>query len=324
VSSRLRYLSGLQPSGTLHLGNYFGAMRQHIRSQDEHEGFYFIADYHALTTIRDPAEMRRNVLGVALDYLALGLDPERTVFFRHSEVPEVTELQWILSTITPMGLLERCHSYKDKIARGIPPDHGLFAYPVLMAADILIYDSHRVPVGKDQVQHIEVTRDIAQRFNHLYGETLVVPEYQVEEATAVVPGIDGQKMSKSYANTIDMFAPETQLKKAIGRIVTDSKTVEEPKDPESSIIFQLYQLMASPEERQLMAERFRGGGYGYGEAKQELLRKILEYFGPYRKRRDELARDPQAVFALLAAGARKARDTAARTMDRVRRAVGLR
>ncbi|MBN1443351.1 MAG: tryptophan--tRNA ligase [Planctomycetes bacterium] len=319
----MRYLSGIQPSGVLHLGNYFGAIRQHIRSQEENECFFFIADYHALTSIRDASTLRRNVLGVALDYLALGLDPERVAFFRQSDVPEVTELTWILSTVTPMGLLERCHSYKDKIARGISPDHGLFAYPVLMAADILIYDSNRVPVGKDQVQHVEVTRDIAQRFNNTYGETFVIPECQVDESAAVVPGIDGQKMSKSYGNTLEMFAPEKQLKKSISRIVTDSKTVEEPKDPEESIVFQLYRLVASQEDAEAMALRFRQGGYGYGEAKKELLRMTLEYFADARRRRAELERDPQSVEEILAAGARKARATARKTLDRARKAVGI-
>ncbi|MEE3052709.1 MAG: tryptophan--tRNA ligase, partial [Planctomycetota bacterium] len=265
----MRYLSGIQPSGVLHIGNYFGAIRQHIRSQDEHDSYYFIADYHALTTVRDAEVLREHVLGVALDYLALGLDPEKTTFFRHSEVPEVQELAWILSTLTPMGLLERCHSYKDKTAKGIAPDHGLFAYPVLMAADILIYDSNKVPVGKDQIQHIEVTRDIAQRINHVYGkgqELLVIPEAQVEESTAVVPGIDGQKMSKSYENTLEMFASEKKLKKTIGKIVTDSRTPEEPKDPEEIIMYQLYRLFASEQELEAMAERYRAGGYGYGDA----------------------------------------------------------
>jgi tryptophanyl-tRNA synthetase len=327
----MRYLSGIQPSGVLHIGNYFGAIRQHIRSQDEHECYYFIADYHALTTLRDAETLRRNVLDVALDYLALGLEPEKTVFFRHSEVPEVQELAWVLSTVTPMGLLERCHSYKDKVAKGIPPDHGLFAYPVLMAADILAYDSDRVPVGKDQVQHIEVTRDIAQRFNHIYGagsgkgpDVLVIPEAQVEEATAVVPGIDGQKMSKSYGNTLEMFSSEKRLKEAIGRIVTDSRTPEEPKEPEEIVIYQLYKLVSSAPEREEMARRFRQGGYGYGDAKKELLAKLLEYFAPFRKKREELARDPAAVFDILREGARRARATARATVDRVYRAVGLR
>ena len=323
----MRYLSGIQPSGVLHIGNYFGAIRQHIQSQDEHDSYYFIADYHALTTVRDAEVLRENVLGVALDYLSLGLDPEKTTFFRHSEVPEVQELAWVLSTLTPMGLLERCHSYKDKIAKGIAPDHGLFAYPVLMASDILIYDSNRVPVGKDQVQHIEVTRDIAQRLNHIYGnggEILVIPEAQVEESTAVVPGIDGQKMSKSYDNTLEMFASEKKLKKAIGKIVTDSRTPDEPKDPEEIIMYQLYRLFASADELETMAERYRGGGYGYGDAKKDLLEKLLDYFAPYRKKREELASDPAGVYEILSAGAAQARATAQATVERVYKAVGLR
>jgi tryptophanyl-tRNA synthetase len=320
----MRYLSGIQPSGTLHLGNYFGAIRQHIASQEHNECYYFIADLHALTTIRDRKVLRQNVLDVALDYLAFGLDPEKVTFFCQSDVPEVVQLSWVLTTVTPMGLLERCHSYKDKMAKGIPPDHGIFAYPVLMAADIVIYDSEKVPVGKDQIQHVEVTRDIAQRFNHLYGETLVVPEYQVEESTAVVPGLDGEKMSKSYGNTIDMFSSEKRLRKQIGAIVTDSTPVEDPKDPEANTVYQLYTLFASPGEREEMARRFRAGGYGYGDAKKELHKKLLEHFGPYRSRREELARDPAAVWDILAAGGRKARATAARTLERVFKAVGLR
>jgi tryptophanyl-tRNA synthetase len=320
----MRYLSGIQPSGTLHIGNYFGAMRQHIARQEGHECYYFIADYHALTTVRDPAELRKNVLGVALDYLALGLDPERTVFFRQSDVPEVVELSWVLSTITSMGLLERCHSFKDKVAQNIEPSHGLFAYPVLMAADILLYDSNRVPVGKDQKQHLEVTRDIAQRFNNLHGETFVVPEAEIEEATAVVPGVDGRKMSKSYGNTIEMFAPEAQIRKSIDRIVTDSKALEEPKDPEGNLIYQLYRIVAAPAEAEEMAARFRKGGYGYGHAKKELLRKLLEHFGPARERREALGRDPARVFEILEAGAERARRVARATMERVRERVGLR
>ena len=323
----MRYLSGIQPSGVLHIGNYFGAIRQHIDSQKEHECFYFIADYHALTTIRDADELRRNVLGVALDYLALGLNPDRTVFFRHSEVPQVQELAWVLSCLCPLGLLERCHSYKDKIARGLEASHGLFAYPMLMAADILIFDSNRVPVGKDQVQHIEVTRDVAQKLNHVYGggkEVLVVPEAQVEATTAAVPGTDGQKMSKSYGNTIEIFAPPEKLKKVIGRIPTDSRPPEEPKDPEELSIFRLYKLFATDQEREEMARRFREGGYGYGAAKAELREKILEHFAPYRERREELAKDPDTVVDILAEGAKKARVTAQATVDRVYKAVGLR
>ncbi|MBI4586596.1 MAG: tryptophan--tRNA ligase [Planctomycetes bacterium] len=319
----MRYLSGIQPSGPLHLGNYFGAMRQHVARQNEHQCFYFIADFHALTTVQDPKLLSGYVRGVALDYLACGLDPEKVAFFRQSDVSEVTELAWILSTVTPMGLLERCHSYKDKVAKGISPSHGLFAYPVLMAADILIYDSNRVPVGKDQVQHVEVACDIAQSFNHRFGPTLVIPEHEVEEATAVVPGIDGQKMSKSYGNTIEMFAPEKNLKKAVMAIVTDSKTVEEPKNPEENIVYQLYSLMAGREEAEAMAGRFRAGGYGYGEAKKALLEKIIEYFGPFRRRREEIARDPATVENILQRGAEKARQAASQTMDRVRRAAGL-
>lgn len=320
----MRYLSGIQPSGTLHLGNYFGAIRQHIAAQEEHDCYYFIADLHALTTIRDAKRLRENVLSVALDYLAFGLDPNRVVFFRQSEVPEVSQLSWVLTTVTPMGLLERCHSYKDKTAKGIPADHGIFAYPVLMAADIVIYDSEKVPVGKDQIQHVEVTRDIAQRFNHLYGETLVVPDYQVEEATAVVPGIDGAKMSKSYGNTIEMSSSAKQLKKQIGRIVTDSRAVEEAKEPETNTIYLLYRLVASSEEQEEMGRRFREGGYGYGDAKKELQRKLLEYFGPYREKREELARDPGTVWDILAEGGKKARRTAGRTLERVYEAVGVR
>lgn len=320
----MRYLSGIQPSGALHLGNYFGAMKRHIERQEEHECFYFIAEYHALTTVRNPEELRSNILNVALDYLAIGLDPERTVFFRQSCVPEVVELTWVLSTLTPMGLLERAHSYKDKLAKNLEPTHGLFSYPVLMAADILIYDSERVPVGKDQKQHLEITRDIAQRFNHIYGETLVIPDAEIEESTAVVPGIDGQKMSKSYGNTIEMFANPKPLKKAIGRIVTDSLSVEAPKDPETNLVYQLYSLMASPGEREEMAQRFRQGGYGYGEAKRELHKKCLEYFGPFREKRAELERDPDRVFDILEDGSRRARKVARETLERVYRKVGLR
>ena len=320
----MRYLSGIQPSGTLHLGNYFGAMRQHVARQEANECYYFIADYHALTSVRDPDGLRRNVVDVTLDYLAAGLDPTRAVLFRQSDVPQVLELAWVLSTITSMGLLERCHSFKDKIAQGIEPSHGLFSYPVLMAADIIIYDAERVPVGKDQVQHLEVTRDIAQRFNHLYGETLVVPEAEVEEATAVVPGRNGQKMSKSYKNTIEMFAPKKKLKESVMKIVMDSKTVEEPKDPEGNTVYQLYRLVASPAAVEAMAERFRAGGYGYGDAKKELFAKTLEYFEPMRERREQLAKDTAAVMDVLADGAKRARVVADRTLERVYRAVGLR
>ncbi len=320
----MRYLSGIQPSGTLHLGNYFGAMRQHVARQEANDCYYFIADYHSLTSVRDPEVLRRSVIDVTLDYLALGLDPSRTVLFRQSATPQVLELAWVLSTVTSMGLLERCHSYKDKIAKGIEPSHGLFSYPVLMAADILLYDSERVPVGKDQVQHLEMTRDIAGRFNHLFGETLVIPEAEVETATASVPGTDGEKMSKSYSNTIEMFASKKKLKKSVMGIVTDSRSVEEPKDPEGNTVYELYRLVAAPADVAAMAARFRAGGYGYGDAKKELLAKVLEYFEPYRAKREELAKDEDTVMDLLAEGARRARLVADKTLERVYRAVGIR
>jgi tryptophanyl-tRNA synthetase len=299
-------------------------MRQHVARQEANECYYFIADYHSLTSVRDPDVLRQNVVEVTLDYLACGLDPSRAVLFRQSDVPQVLELSWVLSTITSMGLLERCHSYKDKVAKGIESSHGLFSYPVLMAADIILYDSERVPVGKDQVQHLEVTRDIAQRFNHLYGETLVVPEAEVEALTAAVPGTDGEKMSKSYDNTIEMFAAKKKLKKSVMGIVTDSKSVEEPKDPEENTVYQLYHLVASSEEAAAMAERFRAGGFGYGDAKKELLARILEYFGPFREKREELAKDAAIVMDVLSGGAKRARAVADRTLERVHKAVGIR
>jgi tryptophanyl-tRNA synthetase len=323
MTPAMRYLSGIQPSGIPHLGNYFGAMRQHVARQAGNECFYFIADFHALTTVQSAQDLRAFTRELAADYLAVGLDPARSVFFRQSDVPEVTELAWILGTVTPFGLLERCHSYKDKLAKGIHPSFGLFAYPVLMAADIIIYDSQRVPVGEDQIQHIEVTRDIAGHFNQTYGETLVLPEHEVEPATGVVPGIDGKKMSKSYRNTIEMFAPEKEIRKRVMAITTDSRTVEEPKEPEKNPIYQLYLLMASPEESDAMAARFRAGGYGYGDAKKELLGKILDYFGPFRAARERLLADPGALESVLREGAARARAVAGATLDRVRRAVGI-
>jgi tryptophanyl-tRNA synthetase len=319
----MRYLSGIQPSGTPHLGNYFGAMRQHVARQAMGECYFFIADLHSLTTVHDAALLRANIRELAVDYLAVGLDPEKTVFFRQSDIPEVPELTWILSTVTPMGLLERCHSFKDKVAKGIEPSNGLFTYPVLMAADILIYDSHRVPVGKDQIQHVEVTRDIAGYFNAAYGQTLVLPEYEVDPLTQIVPGTDGEKMSKSYGNTIEMFAPEKEVRKRIMGITTDSKTVEEPKDPETNTVYLLYRLVASPAEAEEMAARFRAGGYGYGEAKKALAGKVVEYFAPFRKRREEFLADPGAVDEILRKGAERARKVARATLDRVWKAVGL-
>lgn len=317
-----RILSGVQPSGKLHLGNYFGAIKQHIALQDEAECFYFVADYHALTTIADRATLRDRVRDVALDYLALGLDPAKATFYRQSDVPEVTELAWILSCVTNMGLLERAVSYKEKVDRGIEASVGLFTYPVLMAADILIVRSHVVPVGKDQVQHLEMTADIAGKFNRAYGEVFPIPTYRLDKESKV-PGTDGQKMSKSYGNTIEIFAEGKALKKTVMGIVTDSKTVADPKDPATCNVFALYGLFASEQEKAALAERYRAGGMGYGEAKQLLLAKIDAYFSPFRERRKRLAQDPDHVEGVLRQGARRAREEALRTMGLVREAVGL-
>lgn len=321
-SERKRILSGVQSSGKLHLGNYFGAIKQHIELQDQGECFYFIADYHALTTIHDREVLSRNVFDAALDYLALGLDPERVAFFRQSDVPEVTELAWILATVTGMGLLERAHSYKDKIEQGITPSVGLFTYPVLMAADILIYRSHLVPVGQDQVQHIEMTRDMAGYFNQTYGEIFPLPTYQLGKAPKV-PGTDGRKMSKSYGNTIDIFAEGKALRKQVMSIVTDSTPVEAPKDPAKCNVFQLYSLFATPQEQSDLAERYRAGGLGYGTVKGMLLEKIDAHFGPARERRKELQAHPDRVEQALRRGAEIARAEALKTMNLVREAVGL-
>lgn len=317
-----RILSGVQPSGKLHLGNYFGAVRQHIALQDEGVCFYFIADYHALTTIQDKKQLADNTRDVALDYLALGLDPQKAVFFRQSDVPEVTELAWILSTVTNMGLLERAHSYKDKIAKGIEASVGLFTYPMLMAADILIYQSDLVPVGQDQVQHVEITADIAGKFNRAYGDCFRIPMHRLDKV-AKVPGTDGQKMSKSYGNTIDLFAEGKALTKTVMGIVTDSTPVEAPKDPEKCNVYALYSLFSSGEEQAALAGRYRAGGMGYGEVKKLLLAKIDEYFGPFREKRKQLAADPALVENVLADGARRARHEARQTMDKVRAAVGM-
>lgn len=318
-----RILSGVQPSGKLHLGNYFGAVRQHIALQDEAEScFYFIADYHALTTVQDPARLRELVHNVALDYLALGLDPDRAAFFRQSDVPEVTELTWVLSTVTGMGLLERAVSYKDKVDRGIEASVGLFTYPILMASDILIYRSHVVPVGEDQIQHIEITRDIAGKFNRTYGEVFPIPNYRLDKG-AKVPGTDGQKMSKSYDNTIEIFAEGNPLKKTVMGIVTDSTSVADPKDPDRCNVFALYSLFATDEEKAALAARYRAGGLGYGEVKKMLLEKINAYFGPFRARRKGLAARPDYVEEVLRQGARRARAEARQTMALVRQAVGM-
>lgn len=320
----MRILSGIQPSGILHIGNYFGMIRRAIALEDEGEAFYFIADYHALTSVRNPAELRENSRRAAIDFLACGFDPDRGALFLQSDVPQVVELQWILSTVAPMGLLERAHSYKDKLARGMSASAGLFIYPVLMAADILIYDSDIVPVGKDQKQHIEITRDLAVKMNETYGDVFKLPEARIEAETETVPGIDGQKMSKSYGNTIDIFGDEKETRRRVMSIVTDSTPVEAAKDPEGSTIFQLFSLFASPDEIAEMRERFLRGGTGYGEFKKQLFEKIWAYFSPMRQRRQELLADRSYVDKILARGARQANEAADRVMTRVRSAVGLR
>ena len=320
----MRILSGFQPSGTLHLGNYFGAMLPNLEFQNMGESYLFIADYHALTTNPDPAALRERVFDVALDFLACGLDVNHTVFFRQSDVPEVTELMWILNTITTVGFLERAHSYKDKIAKGFMPNAGLFTYPVLMAADILLYQSDLVPVGKDQKQHLEITRDLAIRFNERYGEVFTVPEGHIQENVAVIPGLDGQKMSKSYNNTIPLFGAPKAIRKLVMSIVTDSKGLEDVKDPDNCNVAKLYKLLATPEQYAELCSKYRAGNYGYGHAKQALFEAIDAYFGPMRAKREEFASDPGEVWNILNKGAERARATAAATMDKVRKAVGLR
>jgi tryptophanyl-tRNA synthetase len=320
----MRILSGIQPSGVLHVGNYFGMMKPAIALQDEGEALYFIADYHALTSVRDPDVLRENVRRVAVDFLAAGLDPERAALFKQSDVPQVTELTWILSTVAPKGLLERAHSYKDKLARGLAPMVGLFSYPVLMAADILIYDSDIVPVGKDQKQHIEITRDLAGKMNEQFGQIFKLPEARINPETEVVPGLDGQKMSKSYGNNIDIFGDEKETRKRVMSIVTDSTPVEAPKDPTNSTIFQLYSLFASKDEIASMRERFKKGGTGYGDFKKELFEKLWAYFSPMRKRREEILADKSYIDNVLVRGAKRANEVADDVMTRVRAAVGLR
>ncbi|HKP92438.1 MAG TPA: tryptophan--tRNA ligase [Chthoniobacterales bacterium] len=319
----MRILSGIQPSGILHIGNYFGMIQPSVALQAEGECFYFVANYHALTSLRDPNALRENSRRVALDFLACGLDPDRAALFLQTDVPSVTELAWILSTVAPMGLLERAHSYKDKLARGMPAAAGLFTYPVLMAADILIYDSDVVPVGKDQKQHIEITRDLAIKINEQYGQVFKLPEARIRETTETVPGVDGQKMSKSYGNTIDIFGDEKETRKRVMGIVTDSQPVEAPKDPETSTIFQLFSLVAEKGEIEEMREEFRRGGTGYGEFKKQLFGRLWEYFAPMRQRREEILKDPGYIDAVLKRGAERANEEAAKVMKRVRGAVGL-
>ena len=320
----MRVLSGIQPSGIPHIGNYFGMMRPAVELQEQGEAFLFIADYHSLTTQPKPEELRAQVEGLALDFLACGLDPERTVFFRQSDVPQVAELTWILSSLTTVGVLERAHSYKDKIAKGFTPNSGLFIYPVLMAADILIYQSTLVPVGKDQKQHLEITRDLAIKFNNEYGDIFIIPEASIRENVAVVPGVDGQKMSKSYDNTIPIFGAKKATRKTIMSIVTDSKGLEDPKDPENCNVVALFKLFADENQLKAMKDNYRAGNYGYGHAKQELFELMWEYFEPMRQRREELENNLDYVWDILRKGGEKAREEAEKTMIKVRKAVGLR
>jgi tryptophanyl-tRNA synthetase len=324
LAFRMRILSGIQPSGALHLGNYFGMMLPAIELQDKGEAFYFIADYHSMTSLTDAALRRQITLDVAVDFLACGLDPKKSVFWRQSDVPEVTELSWILSSVTPMGLLERCHSYKDKVGKGISASHGLFSYPVLMAADILIFDSNIVPVGRDQKQHVEVTRDIAVKFNELYGPTFVLPEPQIRENVAVVPGTDAQKMSKSYGNTIEIFGDEKSTRKKIMGIVMDSRAPTDPKpDAEKNIAIQLLKLVAPSDVARDFEERLRAGGLGYGDLKKALFENYWTHFESARNRRAELARNMDYVHEVLKAGAARARTVAQEVNQRAKRACGL-
>ena len=319
----MRILSGIQPSGKLHIGNYFGMMKPALELQQEGEAFLFIADYHALTSVRDADALRQMTTDVALDFLAAGLDSDKTAFYRQSDVPEVQELAWLLSVITPMGLLERCHSYKDKTSKGLAATHGLFAYPVLMAADILSVQSTVVPVGRDQKQHVEVTRDIATKFNNMYGEVFTIPEPSIRESVAVVPGVDGQKMSKSYDNTLEIFGAAGPLKKRVMKILTDCKELEDPKDPDTCNVFALYKLFASEEEQADLAGRYRAGNFGYGTAKKELLAKINEHFEPMRAKRAELENNMDFVEEVLRKGADRARAETRKTLQAARKAVGL-
>jgi len=319
----MRVLSGIQPTGRFHWGNYFGAIRQYIDLQNEQAAFYFIANLHALTTVREPAQLRQWTLDAALDLLALGLDPNRAVLFVQSDVPEVSELSWLLMTGTPMGLLERCHAYKDKKEKGLTADAGLFSYPVLMAADILAYDSDVVPVGQDQIQHIEVCRDIAGSFNHHFGEVFVMPKAKVLDSSAKVPGIDGEKMSKSYNNTLELFEDAKAQRKKIMRITTDSRPMDQPKEPEGDHLYQLFSLFANTEERQAMADMYRRGGFGYGEVKKALADQAEKYFAEPRAKRKELEANPARVWEILGDGAAKARKKATEVLTRAQQACGL-
>ena len=319
----MRILSGIQPSGKLHLGNYLGMMRPALQLQDQGDVFLFIANYHALTSVHNPKQLKQDTWDVALDFLACGINPDKTIFFRQSDVPEVHELAWLLSVVTPMGLLERCHSFKDKVAKGITPSHGLFAYPVLMAADILLYQSNLVPVGRDQKQHVEVTRDIALKFNNEFGEVFNIPEPSIHDVVAIVPGLDGQKMSKSYGNTIELFGDIKETNTRIMKIITDSKGLDDPKDPQTCTIFKLFSLFADDAQRTEMDAYYRGGNYGYGSAKKALCALLEQTFAPLRARRVELQAQPDYIEEVLRKGAVRARAIAALTLDKARSAVGI-
>lgn len=319
----MRILSGIQPSGDLHIGNYFGMMKRMIEYQEHHELFCFLVNFHALTSVFDPEQLRNQTLEAACDFLALGIDPDKAIFWVQSDVPEVTELTWLLSNVTSMGLLERCHSYKDKTAKGLMPNHGLFAYPVLMAADILMYGANKIPVGRDQQQHVEVTRDIAIRFNNTYGETFVVPEADVPKEVATIPGLDGQKMSKSYDNAISIFAEEKELRKKVMSIKTDSTPVDQPKDPDNSILYAIYSLFLDEQGREELRDRFLTPGLKYGEVKQELFGVIWEYFKPYRDKRQVYLNDPDMAREILKHGAEKARAVGSEYLMKARRNVGV-
>ena len=318
-----RVLSGIQPSGKLHIGNYFGMIKRMVEYQESSDLFCFIANLHSLTTLTDAKEMKKLTLDAAIDMLALGINPDKCHFWVQSDVPEVAELTWILSCITPMGLMERAHSYKDKVAKGILPNLALFNYPALMTADILINQSNIVPVGKDQKQHVEMARDIAIKFNNKFGETFVIPEPEIPEEVATIPGIDGQKMSKSYNNTIPIFDDENVIKKAVMGIVTDSKGVDEPKKTEGNIIYELYKLFATSDELKSFGANFKKGGMGYGDAKKILLEKITDSFESFRIKRKELEANPKKVEEILEKGAEKVRKISLETLNKVREATGL-
>jgi len=321
----MRILSGIKPSGKLHIGNYFGMMRPALELAQKGEAFYFIADYHALTTVTDPKVLRENSLDIALDFLACGLDPAKTVFYRQSDVPQVTELTWIFANVTPVPMLENAHAYKDALAQGLTPNAGVFNYPVLMASDILIVQSDRVPVGKDQKQHVEMARDIAGAFNRQYGEVFVMPEPDIRPDVATLPGLDGRKMSKSYNNTLEIFGDEKAARKKVMSIVTDSQSVEAPKvDLDKNIPLQLYKLVATPDKARELQAKLAAGGYGYGEAKKELFAALMDHFAPFRKKREELVKNLDYVNDVLRKGAERANAVADETMTKVRKAVGLR